>query len=60
MHEGASPLSGALLKGVDDLSGLTHLTDEALLSALAAAEDVGTGKLNHLGEKGGQLPINHL
>lgn len=53
-------LSSTLLEGVDDLSILTHLTDETLLSALAAAVDVGTGKLNYLGEEGSKLPIYHL
>lgn len=60
MHTGDSPLSSTLLEGVDDLSILTHLTDETLLSALAAAVDVGTGKLNYLGEEGSKLPIYHL
>lgn len=39
---------------------MAELTDEALLSTQTAAVHVGTGKLNHFGEKGSQLPIYYL
>lgn len=58
--DGDSPLGGALLEGVDDLAIVAELADEALLAAQAAAVHVRAGKLNHLGEEGGQLPIDHL
>lgn len=54
------PLGCALLEGVDDLSVLAELTDEAFLSTQTAAENMGAGELDHLGEEGGQFPINHL
>lgn len=54
------PSGGALLERVDDLSILTELTYEAFLSTQAAAENMGAGKLDHLGEEGSQFPINHL
>lgn len=54
------PLGGVLLEGVDDLSILAQLTDEALLSTQTAAENVGTSKLDHLRQKRSQFPINHL
>ncbi len=57
---GSVPLGGVFLEGVDDLSILAELTDEAFLSTQAAAEDVGAGKLDHLGQEGSQFPINHL
>lgn len=39
---------------------MAELADEALLPTQAAAEDVRAGKLDHLGQEGGQLPVNHL
>lgn len=39
---------------------MTELTDEALLSTQTAAVHVGTGKLDHFGEEGSQLPIYYL
>lgn len=57
---GCIPPGGILLEGVDDLPVLAELTDEAFLSTQAAAEDVWTGKLDHLGQEGSQFSINHL
>lgn len=57
---GCVPLGGALLEGVDDLSVVAELTDEAFLSTQAAAENMGAGKLDHLGQEGSQFPINDL
>lgn len=54
------PFDGALLEGVDDLPVVAELTDEAFLSTQAAAENVGAGKLDYLGQVGSQFPINHL
>lgn len=54
------PLGGALLEGVDDLFVVAQLTDEAFLSTQTAAENVGAGKLDHLGQEGSQLSIDHL
>lgn len=39
---------------------VAELADEALLPTQAAAEDVRAGKLDHLGQEGGQFPVNHL
>lgn len=55
-----APLGGVLLERVDDLSVVAQLTDEAFLSTQTAAEDVGAGKLDHLGQKRSQFPIDHL
>lgn len=55
-----TPPGGVLLERVDDLLVVAELTDEAFLSTQAAAEDVGAGELYYLGQKGSQLPINHL
>lgn len=57
---GRVPFDGALLEGVDDLPVVAELTDEAFLSTKAAAENVGAGKLDYLGQVGSQFPINHL
>lgn len=57
---GSVPLGGILLEGVDDLSVVAELTDEAFLSTQTAAENVGAGKLDHLGQEGSQFSINHL
>lgn len=57
---GRVPFDGALLEGVDDLAIVAELTDEAFLSTEAAAENVGAGKLDYLGQVGSQFPINHL
>lgn len=54
------PLGGVLLEGVDDLSVVAELTDEAFLSTQTAAENVRAGKLDHLGQEGSQFSINHL
>ena len=54
------PLGGTLLEGVDDLSVFAEFTDEALLLTEAAAEHVGAGELDHLGQEGGQLTIDDL
>lgn len=56
----AVPLGGALLEGVEDLSVVAQLADEALLPAQTAAEDVRAGKLDHLGQEGSQFSVNHL
>lgn len=55
-----TPLGGTLLKGVDDLSIVAELTDETFLSAQTAAENVGAGKFDHLGQEGSQFSINDL
>lgn len=55
-----TPLGGALLEGIDDLSVVAELADEAFLSAQTAAENMGAGKLDHLGQEGSQFSINHL
>lgn len=55
-----TPLGGVLLEGVDDLSVVAELTDEAFLSTQTAAEHVGAGKLDHLRQEGSQFPIDHL
>lgn len=55
-----TPLGGALLEGVDDLSVLAELTNETFLSTQTAAENMGAGKLDYLGQKGSQFSINHL
>lgn len=39
---------------------MAELTDEAFLPTQAAAENVGAGKLDYLGQVGSQFPINHL
>lgn len=39
---------------------MAQLADESLLPAQAAAQDVRAGKLDHLGQEGGQFPIDHL
>lgn len=57
---GRVPASGILLEGVQDLPVLTELTDETFLSTQTAAENVGAGKLDHLGQEGSQFPVNHL
>lgn len=57
---GSVPLGGALLEGVDDLPVVAELTDEAFLSTQTAAENMGAGKLDHLGQEGSQFSINHL
>lgn len=57
---GCVPSGDVLLEGVDDLSVLAEFADEALLSTQAAAEHVGAGKLDHLGEEGGQFTVDHL
>lgn len=54
------PFDGALLEGVEDLPVVAELTEEALLPTQAAAENVGAGKLDYLGQVGSQFPINHL
>ena len=54
------PPGGVLLEGVDDLSVLAELADEAFLSTQTAAENMGAGKLDHLRQEGSQFPINHL
>lgn len=59
-REDAVPSRDVLLKGVDDLSVLAQLADEALLSTQAAAEHVGAGEFDHLGQEGGQFPVDHL
>lgn len=51
---------GTLLEGVDDLSILAELADETFLSTQTAAENMGAGKLDHLGQEGSQLSIYHL
>lgn len=56
----AVPLGGVLLEGVEHLSVVAELTDEAFLSTQAAAENMGAGKLDHFGQEGGQFSINHL
>lgn len=55
-----TPLGGVLLEGVDDLTVVAELTDEAFLSTQTAAENVGAGKLDHLGQEGSQFSINYL
>lgn len=57
---GSVPLGGVLLEGVEDLSVLAELADEALLSTQTAAKNMGAGKLDHFGQEGGQFSINHL
>ena len=57
---GCVPLGGTLLEGVDDLSVLAELADEAFLSTQTAAEHVRAGKLDHLGQEGGQFSIDDL
>lgn len=54
------PLGGMLLEGVEHLSVVAELTDEAFLSTQTAAENMGAGKLDHFGQEGGQFSINHL
>lgn len=54
------PLGGVLLEWVDDLSVLAELADEAFLSTQTAAENVGTGELDDLGQEGSKFPVNHL
>lgn len=55
-----APLGGVLLEGVEDLSVVAQLTDESFLSTQTAAENVRAGKLDHLGQEGSHLPIDHL
>lgn len=50
-----SPSGGILLEGIDDLTVLAKLTDEALLPAQTAAVDMRAGKLDHLREEGSTL-----
>lgn len=55
-----SPSGGILLEGIDDLTVLTKLTDEALLPAQTTAVDMRAGKLDHLREEGSELSIYDL
>lgn len=59
-EEKSWPLGGILLERVEDLAVVAELTDEAFLSTQTAAVHVGTGKLDHFGEEGSQLPIYYL
>ncbi len=39
---------------------MAELADEAFLSTQTAAENMGAGELDHLGQEGSQFSINHL
>lgn len=39
---------------------MAELADDAFLSTQTAAENMGAGKLDHLGQEGSQFSINHL
>lgn len=57
---GGVPLGGALLEGVDDLSVVAELADEAFLTAQTAAENMWASEFDHLGQEGRKFSINHL
>lgn len=57
---GSVPPGCVVLEGVDDLFVVAELADEAFLSTQTAAENVGAGELDDLGQEGSQFAIDHL
>ena len=54
------PLGCTLLEGEDDSPIFAEFTNETFLLTQATTEDMGTGKLDHLGQKGSKLTVDHL